>query len=50
MIVFCMCKVRVPVGKIIFELPAGMIDDEKGDVIGTAVREVRFTVMVNFLA
>ncbi|KAG6467238.1 nudix hydrolase 14, chloroplastic-like [Zingiber officinale] len=31
---------RVPVGKLILEIPAGMIDDEAGDIIGTAVREV----------
>ncbi|RWR87572.1 nudix hydrolase 14, chloroplastic isoform X2 [Cinnamomum micranthum f. kanehirae] len=33
-------QVRVPVGRFILELPAGMLDDDKGDVIGTAVREV----------
>ncbi|KAK3012155.1 hypothetical protein RJ639_010454 [Escallonia herrerae] len=33
-------KARVPVGKLILELPAGMLDDNKGDVVGTAVREV----------
>lgn len=33
-------KVRVPVGRLILELPAGMVDDEEGDVVGTAVREV----------
>ncbi|OUZ99476.1 NUDIX hydrolase domain [Macleaya cordata] len=33
-------QVRVPVGRLILELPAGMLDDDKGDVIGTAVREV----------
>ncbi|XP_072967287.1 nudix hydrolase 14, chloroplastic [Typha angustifolia] len=33
-------QVRVPVGKFILELPAGMLDDEKGDLVGTAVREV----------
>ncbi|XP_031498619.1 nudix hydrolase 14, chloroplastic isoform X2 [Nymphaea colorata] len=31
---------RVPVGRFILELPAGMLDDDKGDVIGAAVREV----------
>ncbi|WOL19171.1 hypothetical protein Cni_G27968 [Canna indica] len=31
---------RVPVGKLILELPAGMLDGEHGDVVGTAVREV----------
>ena len=33
-------KVRVPVGRIILELPAGMLDDDKGDFVGTAIREV----------
>ncbi|CAA0842271.1 Nudix hydrolase 14- chloroplastic [Striga hermonthica] len=33
-------QVRVPVGRLILELPAGMLDDDKGDVVGTAVREV----------
>lgn len=33
-------QVRVPVGRLILELPAGMLDDDNGDVIGTAVREV----------
>ncbi|KAL3647244.1 Nudix hydrolase 14, chloroplastic [Castilleja foliolosa] len=33
-------QVRVPVGKLVMELPAGMLDDDKGDVVGTAVREV----------
>eukprot|EP00262_Sarcandra_glabra_P016605 TRINITY_DN5467_c0_g2_i1.p1 TRINITY_DN5467_c0_g2~~TRINITY_DN5467_c0_g2_i1.p1 ORF type:complete len:225 (+),score=39.75 TRINITY_DN5467_c0_g2_i1:70-675(+) len=33
-------QVRVPVGRYVLELPAGMLDDDKGDVIGTAVREV----------
>ncbi|CAN6166419.1 unnamed protein product [Urochloa humidicola] len=33
-------QVRVPIGKFVLELPAGMLDDEKGDFIGTAVREV----------
>ncbi|XP_006846892.2 nudix hydrolase 14, chloroplastic, partial [Amborella trichopoda] len=32
--------VRVPVGRSILELPAGMLDDDNGDVVGTAVREV----------
>ena len=27
-------------GKFLLELPAGMLDDEKGDFVGTAVREV----------
>ncbi|KAK9277733.1 hypothetical protein L1049_007280 [Liquidambar formosana] len=33
-------QVRVPVGRLILELPAGMLDEDKGDFIGTAVREV----------
>ncbi|XP_047946161.1 nudix hydrolase 14, chloroplastic isoform X2 [Salvia hispanica] len=33
-------QVRVPVGKLMLELPAGMLDDDKGDIVGTAVREV----------
>ena len=36
-----MFKVRVPVGKLMLELPAGMLDDDKGDFVGTAVREVQ---------
>ncbi len=35
-----MYKVRVPVGRLILELPAGMLDDDKGDFVGTAAREV----------
>ncbi|XP_062147018.1 nudix hydrolase 14, chloroplastic isoform X2 [Alnus glutinosa] len=33
-------QVRVPVGRLILELPAGMLDDDKGDFVGTAAREV----------
>lgn len=33
-------QVRVPTGRVILELPAGMLDDDKGDFVGTAVREV----------
>ncbi|KAJ4952157.1 hypothetical protein NE237_028989 [Protea cynaroides] len=33
-------QARVPVGRVILELPAGMLDDDKGDFVGTAVREV----------
>lgn len=33
-------QVRIPVGRIILELPAGMLDDDKGDFLGTAIREV----------
>ncbi|KAF6160295.1 hypothetical protein GIB67_019064 [Kingdonia uniflora] len=51
-------QVRVPVGRLILELPAGMLDDDKGDVVGTAVREVeeetgiklKMTDMVNLTA
>ncbi|CAF2042738.1 unnamed protein product [Brassica napus] len=33
-------QVRVPTGKVVLELPAGMLDDDEGDFVGTAVREV----------
>lgn len=33
-------QARVPTGKLILELPAGMLDDDEGDFVGTAVREV----------
>ncbi|KAL8536936.1 hypothetical protein ACS0TY_012212 [Phlomoides rotata] len=33
-------QVRVPVGKLVLELPAGMLDDDNGDIVGTAVCEV----------
>ncbi|ONI06845.1 hypothetical protein PRUPE_5G084800 [Prunus persica] len=33
-------KVRIPVGRVILELPAGMLDDDKGNFLGTAIREV----------
>ena len=33
-------KARVPVGRLILELPAGMIDEDGDDIVGTAVREV----------
>ncbi|KAI4311690.1 hypothetical protein MLD38_036565 [Melastoma candidum] len=33
-------QARVPAGKFLLELPAGMLDDDKGDFVGTAVREV----------
>lgn len=39
-----MFKVRVPVGRVILELPAGMLDDDKGDFVGTAVREVSLSL------
>ncbi|KAF2313187.1 hypothetical protein GH714_009689 [Hevea brasiliensis] len=31
---------RVPTARLVLELPAGMLDDDKGDFVGTAVREV----------
>lgn len=40
-----MWKVRVPVGKLILELPAGMLDNDKGDIVGTAVREVSLSLL-----
>lgn len=42
----CMFKVRVPVGRLILELPAGMLDDDKGAFVGTAVREVSFSLQL----
>ncbi|XWS38460.1 hypothetical protein CRYUN_Cryun19dG0133100 [Craigia yunnanensis] len=33
-------EVRVPTGRLVLELPAGMLDEDKGDFVGTAVREV----------
>eukprot|EP00249_Psilotum_nudum_P010630 c22662_g1_i1 orf=225-1220(+) len=33
-------QARVPVGRIILELPAGMLDGDSGDFVGTAAREV----------
>ncbi|RYR62279.1 hypothetical protein Ahy_A04g019736 [Arachis hypogaea] len=32
-------QARVPTGRIILELPTGMLDDDKGDFIGTGVEE-----------
>lgn len=40
-------KARVPVGRNILELPAGMLDDDKGDIVGTAVREVHFCLTLS---
>lgn len=34
-------QARVPVGRSILELPAGMLDGDRGDFIGTAAREVK---------
>lgn len=39
-----MSKVRVPIGRLILELPAGMLDDDKGDFVGTAAREVSLSL------
>ncbi|KAI5066911.1 hypothetical protein GOP47_0017439 [Adiantum capillus-veneris] len=33
-------QARVPVGRVLLELPAGMLDDDAGDFVGTAAREV----------
>ncbi|KAE8698141.1 Nudix hydrolase 14 [Hibiscus syriacus] len=33
-------QARVPTGRVVLELPAGMLDGDKGDFVGTAVREV----------
>ncbi|XP_044487657.1 nudix hydrolase 14, chloroplastic isoform X1 [Mangifera indica] len=40
-------QVRVPTGRLILELPAGMLDDDKGDFVGTAIREVEEEVGIN---
>ncbi|XLR07386.1 hypothetical protein HN51_062287 [Arachis hypogaea] len=32
-------QAKVPTGRIILELPAGMLDDDKGDFVGNAVEE-----------
>ncbi|KAI5655598.1 hypothetical protein M9H77_32785 [Catharanthus roseus] len=40
-------QVRVPVGRLILELPAGMLDDDSGDFLGTAVREVEEETGIN---
>lgn len=42
-------KVRIPVGRIILELPAGMLDDDKGDFLGTAIREVSLPFFTNII-
>ncbi|BBN11329.1 ADP-sugar diphosphatase [Marchantia polymorpha subsp. ruderalis] len=33
-------QARVPVGRTLMELPAGMLDSEDGDFVGTAAREI----------
>ncbi|XP_004515746.1 nudix hydrolase 14, chloroplastic-like [Cicer arietinum] len=40
-------QARVPMGRIILELPAGMLDDDQGDLVGTAVREVEEETGIN---
>ncbi|KAI9174798.1 hypothetical protein LWI28_022842 [Acer negundo] len=40
-------QVRVPTGRVMLELPAGMLDDDKGDFVGTAVREVEEEVGIH---
>ncbi|XP_021735967.1 nudix hydrolase 14, chloroplastic-like [Chenopodium quinoa] len=40
-------QVRVPTGRFVLELPAGMLDDDKGDFVGTAVREVEEETGIN---
>lgn len=40
-------QVRVPVGRLTLELPAGMLDDDSGDFLGTAVREVEEETGIN---
>ncbi|XP_025692645.1 nudix hydrolase 14, chloroplastic-like [Arachis hypogaea] len=41
-------QARVPTGRIILELPTGMLDDDKGDFVGTAVREVEEETGIKF--
>lgn len=43
-------QVRVPVGRLILELPAGMLDDDQGDFAGTAVREVSLSLSIKALS
>ncbi|KAH7549520.1 hypothetical protein JRO89_XS13G0044000 [Xanthoceras sorbifolium] len=43
-------QVRVPTGRVVLELPAGMLDDDKGDFVGTAVREVSLSLYIFFLS
>ena len=47
LIILIIYKARVPVGRIILELPAGMLDDDKGDFVGTAVREVSLSLSLS---
>ncbi|KAG2326474.1 hypothetical protein Bca52824_009202 [Brassica carinata] len=39
-------QVRVLTGKVVLELPAGMLDDDEGDFVGTAVREVEEEISI----
>ena len=41
-------KARVPIGRPILELPAGMLDDNVGDIAGTAIREVSNFLSSNY--
>jgi len=40
-------QARVPVGRTILELPAGMLDDDDGDFVGTAAREVQCSFLLS---
>lgn len=40
-------QARVPVGRAILELPAGMLDEDTGDFVGTAAREVEEETGIN---
>jgi hypothetical protein len=40
-------QARVPVGRTILELPAGMLDDDDGDFVGTAAREVQCSILLS---
>ncbi|XP_020997222.2 nudix hydrolase 14, chloroplastic-like [Arachis duranensis] len=40
-------QARVPTGRIILELPTGMLDDDKGDFVGTAVREASLSLSLS---
>jgi len=37
-------QVRVPIGRSVLELPAGMLDGDGSDFVGTAAREVHHWV------
>jgi len=40
-------QARVPVGRTILELPAGMLDDDDGDLVGTPAREVQCSILLS---